>query len=955
MATTKKPNEEEVVLEEPVANPSLKINPTENYDKATATPYQAPTWNGGTGVAGQTEKLAQNVINMNYTDWTKGTDYASLTKRYSQQGQKAMDNTLGMVAARTGGLASSYATAAGNQAYNDYMTKLEDAARALYDSQRAEAKDNYGIAQGMYDRQYGEYVEDKNFGYQQYRDNVGDAQWADTQYVNQYNTEWNQDFQEGQYADSQTKDEADNLEETLYYAPDTYPDYASYKAANPNTQITEAQFNQIKAKAAGMYAENNKEWNYKTATDEEQKLHDAIYANSALYPTYADYKAAFPDSTMTESTFNLIKSTAEGQYAIDQQGRTDTQEATSRDDAREQIRTQIQANPDAEISEELLAAAGWDANTIDSYRTISREIKEETESANLTDEQNKANSTLAALIAEGMTWDEIEAGYSDVLEASNFGADYWQKKVDNVAEANRVAKQEDAQDEIYVQIQANPDAELDPELVAASGWSEATINSYRSLQREVKAAQTNQNADEATQKADDQLMKLVSSGMEWSEISANYGDLISQSSLGADYWEQQATNMTQAHWNDERDQAEVRFSQGTFPTTAEEKADLAAKTGWSIDTIDSYIQYYTDLQTSADAAELTQTQTDANNALLDLVGSGLSWETIKNNPDYAQYISDSSYGEDYWSKMADNVATTSAERSDARTRVANWIASGGDISDEDIQDLIAKSGYSTAELEQLADNRGYTTKQTQKQEQYLTQFAAGKFPASEADIAKIVNETGWDAATVVAYQDYYENIANANATEQSIAADTQLMALIGADLTWDQITANYGDLVESSSFGEDYWQNKIRQIDQNKGFTNAQLIAQDNLEMRLQSGEKMSRDEINRLAEKTGRSPQYWYAYQKVVQGGELTDEEVAVIDNPAEISSWLENILNDSTGTETADEWFMYYTNLEKIDPDLAYNALYEKVQRGEVTRDEVKSLMPYLTEEDLDALFNK
>lgn len=99
------------------------------------------------------EKLARDIIDTNYDDWTKGADYASLEKRYSQQGKQAMDDTIGKVAARTGGLASSYATAAGGQAYADYMTQLEDTARSLYDSQRSEAIDNLTLAQNIYDRQ----------------------------------------------------------------------------------------------------------------------------------------------------------------------------------------------------------------------------------------------------------------------------------------------------------------------------------------------------------------------------------------------------------------------------------------------------------------------------------------------------------------------------------------------------------------------------------------------------------------------------------------------------------------------------------------------------------------------------------------------------------------------------------------------------------------------------------
>ncbi len=119
------------------------------------------------GTKANLEKLAGEIADMNYTDFTEGTDYASLAKRYSQQGQKAMDDTIGKVAARTGGMASSYATAAGNQAYNEHMGKLEDAARALYDSQRQEKIDNLGISKSLYD-----------INYQEKRDGVADNRYV---------------------------------------------------------------------------------------------------------------------------------------------------------------------------------------------------------------------------------------------------------------------------------------------------------------------------------------------------------------------------------------------------------------------------------------------------------------------------------------------------------------------------------------------------------------------------------------------------------------------------------------------------------------------------------------------------------------------------------------------------------------------------------------------------------
>lgn len=95
-------------------------------------------------------KLAEDYVNFNYDTFAEGDTYKSLEKRYDANGQKAMQNTLGQVAARTGGMASSYATSAANQSYNDWMSNLEDAARSLYESERKELGDRYSVANGMY-------------------------------------------------------------------------------------------------------------------------------------------------------------------------------------------------------------------------------------------------------------------------------------------------------------------------------------------------------------------------------------------------------------------------------------------------------------------------------------------------------------------------------------------------------------------------------------------------------------------------------------------------------------------------------------------------------------------------------------------------------------------------------------------------------------------------------------
>lgn len=162
------------------------FNMTENVDKVGS--YTAPTWNGGSGAGSQSniDRLAQDYLNSSYDSFTKGNDYASLAKRYSDQGRQAMDDTIGQMAARTGGLASSYATVAGQQAYGDWMGRLEDAARSLYDSQMAEKASKLGVAQGLYDRQYSQFQDDRNWGYQMYQDELDNAKYMDTAAYNQY-------------------------------------------------------------------------------------------------------------------------------------------------------------------------------------------------------------------------------------------------------------------------------------------------------------------------------------------------------------------------------------------------------------------------------------------------------------------------------------------------------------------------------------------------------------------------------------------------------------------------------------------------------------------------------------------------------------------------------------------------------------------------------------------------
>ena len=111
-----------------------------------------------------------SVENMTYGNFKSGDLYQGLQRDYQQQGQMAMKDTLGQVAARTGGMASSYAITAANQSYNNYMKALEDAARSMYNEEYSRAQNQYNMAQ-----------QDYNNAYSQYRDSVADQRYADEQ------------------------------------------------------------------------------------------------------------------------------------------------------------------------------------------------------------------------------------------------------------------------------------------------------------------------------------------------------------------------------------------------------------------------------------------------------------------------------------------------------------------------------------------------------------------------------------------------------------------------------------------------------------------------------------------------------------------------------------------------------------------------------------------------------
>lgn len=98
------------------------------------------------------QALNQRLNNYKY-DPNSDNTYQQYMKSYVNNGTRAMEDTLGVAAARTGGLASSYALNAAQQTYNNYMQQLADKIPELAQMERARLSEDYTRNLGLSDKE----------------------------------------------------------------------------------------------------------------------------------------------------------------------------------------------------------------------------------------------------------------------------------------------------------------------------------------------------------------------------------------------------------------------------------------------------------------------------------------------------------------------------------------------------------------------------------------------------------------------------------------------------------------------------------------------------------------------------------------------------------------------------------------------------------------------------------
>ena len=124
--------------------------------------------------------------------------YQSYKDQYVHQGKRAMEDTMGQAAGLTGGYGSTYSQSVGNQAYNEYLTKLNSQipvlaqqARAAYDAEGQRMMDRYNLALNEAGTAYAQgrdALNDMRYD-QEYADKIAYQDWQKQQQQQQWDYE----------------------------------------------------------------------------------------------------------------------------------------------------------------------------------------------------------------------------------------------------------------------------------------------------------------------------------------------------------------------------------------------------------------------------------------------------------------------------------------------------------------------------------------------------------------------------------------------------------------------------------------------------------------------------------------------------------------------------------------------------------------------------------------------
>lgn len=289
---------------------------------------------------------------MNREDFSYDVNSDALYQQYKEQyaalGKLAMQDTMGQAAAMTGGYGNSYASAAGNQAYQSYLSQLNEVVPELYgmalDKYNAEGQElynQYGLLtdqenqdyakyqdkynqwaserdhlQGVYDTErsldYSKYVDDRNFDYGKYSD---DRNLEYNEYRNAIADEqWQKEYDESVRQHNETLAENKRqFNESMAFSKQQYEDAKKSAESSGNSN---AALEHVSSMSSSELVETMQAYNYdKDDTGLESFLDDCVASGRLTVEQAVEYFNRYcTPSAKIDTTVNPTAKSGTGYY-----------------------------------------------------------------------------------------------------------------------------------------------------------------------------------------------------------------------------------------------------------------------------------------------------------------------------------------------------------------------------------------------------------------------------------------------------------------------------------------------------------------------------------------------------------------------------------------------------------------------------------------------------------------
>lgn len=145
--------------------------------------------------AQQIEELLKSVqSHSSEYDPTTDPRYSSYKKQYAREGARATEDTMGTLAAMTGGMPSTAAVTAASQAGDYYAAQMADKIPELYQQSYDDKLTQLQLLLGMDDTAYSRFASDREFDYGKWLDEYNSQQSEDS-------TKWDRAFDAAQLGD----------------------------------------------------------------------------------------------------------------------------------------------------------------------------------------------------------------------------------------------------------------------------------------------------------------------------------------------------------------------------------------------------------------------------------------------------------------------------------------------------------------------------------------------------------------------------------------------------------------------------------------------------------------------------------------------------------------------------------------------------------------------------------